>query len=162
MESCKGKTIITAAISGFIALTCGVLLGIVLHRTMGASDPQIACSHLEEQVTLAVGTDNRQHPPQQQIEALSLVVGERLIDAARAYSSVDILSQERIQRNVERILHAGVLDRIPYADRRAASLGHALCLCEFANDEDGLESCLDRTAHIQDANSLSSSLVLLQ
>lgn len=142
-----GKTIITAIISGCIALGGGVLLGFVLHRTMGPSPSQSASSRLEEHVLLAVGNDNRQYPPEQQFESLALLVGERVIDAAKVYPDADAASRERIQRNIERVLHAGLLEHIPYADKRAASIAHALCLREAANVPGNLKPCLRRSNH---------------
>ena len=141
-----GKTIFTAAASGLIALLCGVLLGYALHHTMGPSPSQSASTRLEEQMTLAISSDNRQHPPQQQMESLALLVGQRVVEAALAYPDADALSRDRIQHNIERVLLAGVLERIPYADKRASSLAHANCVRNHPRDNQALQSCLRLTS----------------
>ena len=153
-----GKPLVVAAVSGLVALVTGLLLGFVLHGAIDPSPSQTASTRLEEQVTLAVGSDNRQHPPQQQVQSLAILVGQRIVDAAVVYPQADAVSQDRIQRNIERVLHAGLLEHIPYADKRALSIQHALCLRENPRDVAALTQCLRQALLATDGGKMTASV----
>lgn len=153
------KAVVIAAVSGLVALVAGLLLGFALHRVIDPSQPQSVSTRLEEQVTLAVGSDNRQHPSQQQVASLAMVVGQQLIEASALHPQPDAVSKDRIQRNVDRILHAGLLDHIPYADKRAASIQHALCLRDNPRDAASLASCLRRSFTLGEAGRMATAAV---
>lgn len=136
------KTLLAASATGLIALAGGVALGLALHRVMAPSPAQSASKLLEEHVELAMGLDNRPLPPQRQQQELAVELGERVLEATRTYPAADAVSRERIQRNVERVLHAGMLDLIPYADTRGAARTSAHCLQAHPRDDQALQACL--------------------
>ena len=140
-----GQAVLNNVVIGVCALLCGIVLGVGVHRAMIPSDVQSASSRLEEKVQLVVGNDNRAFSAEQQRESLALVVGQRVLEAVALYPGADSVSRERIQRNVERVLHAGILEDIPYADTRAASIGLARCIQAHPHDDEALRICLRQT-----------------
>lgn len=88
-----------------------------------------------------------------------MVVGQQVIEASALYPQPDAVSKDRIQRNVDRILHAGLLDHIPYADKRAASIQHALCLRDNPRDAASLASCLRRSFTLGETGRMATAAV---
>ena len=139
-----GQHLQNNVIVGISCLLCGIALGISASRAMEPSQAQSSSRLLEEKVQLLVGGDNRPLGPDHQRESLAMVVGLRLLDAVANYAGADSASRESIQRSVERVLHAGILDDIPYADRRNATQGLARCIQAHPHDDEALQICMQQ------------------